>query len=90
MFSFRARWAFLVVFVANAYAAVDVSRTFVLLREGEPLSASAAAELENKVGKKPNDLGNRLRLLSYYAGQQGSSDVEPIRAARAPRYVAHS
>jgi hypothetical protein len=83
MFSFRARWAFLIVFLTNAYAAVDVSRTFVLLRDGEQLSASAAAELESKVGKKPNDLENRLRLLSYYAGQQGSRDVEPIRVARA-------
>ncbi|MFN9457475.1 MAG: energy transducer TonB [Acidobacteriota bacterium] len=69
--------------LAHAYATVDVDRTFALLREGEQLNAAAAAALESKVGRKPNDLENRLRLLSYYAGQQSSSDIDPIRAARA-------
>lgn len=59
-------------------AAVDVGRTFTLLREGEKLSAAAAAELESEVAKKPSDLENRLRLLSYYAGQGAS-----VRDARA-------
>jgi hypothetical protein len=80
---FCARWTLLAVFLANAYAAVDVNRTFELLREGEQLSGSAAAKLEIKLGKKPNDLENRLRLLSYYAGQQDSTELETIRAARA-------
>jgi hypothetical protein len=78
----RAGIAFFLLFLNVAYTEVDVSRTFKLLNEGEQLSASAAADLETKVGKKPHDLENRLCLLSYYAGQQGASNVEAIRAAR--------
>src|ERR1700749_2286191 len=74
--------ALLVISALNAAAAVDVGRTFGLLREGEQLSATAATELESKLDKKPNDLENRLRLLSYYAGQQGSADLQSIRTAR--------
>ncbi|HYS90924.1 MAG TPA: hypothetical protein VEN78_38910, partial [Bradyrhizobium sp.] len=70
MLSLRAVPALFIISAINAGAAVDVSRTFTLLREGERLSATAAVELESKVGKKPNDLEDRLRLLSYYAGQQ--------------------
>lgn len=79
----RAVSALLFISAMDVRAAVDVSRTFTLLREGEQLSSTAAVELENKVGKKPNDLENRLRLLSYYAGQGGSDDAPKIRAARA-------
>src|SRR5690348_15882285 len=79
----RAAPLLFIISAINASAAVDVNRTFTLLREGEQLTATAAVELESKVGKKPNDLENRLRLLSYYAGQQGSDDVQNIRAARA-------
>jgi hypothetical protein len=83
MLSLRAVPALFIISAINAGAAVDVSRTFTLLGEGEQLSATAAVELESKVGKKPSDLENRLRLLSYYAGQQDSDDVQKIRAARA-------
>lgn len=64
-------------------ATVDVSRTFVLLKEGEHLSASDVADIEIKLLRKPNDLEDRLRLLSFYAGQQSASDVEKIRDIRA-------
>ena len=83
MLSLRTVSALLFISAMDVGAAVDVSRTFTLLREGEKLSSTAAIELENKVGKKPNDLENRLRLLSYYAGQGGSDDSQKIRAARA-------
>ena len=36
--------------------AVDVNRTFVLLKEGEQLTASEAADLEAKLNRKPKDL----------------------------------
>ena len=83
MLSLRAVSMLLFISSVDVGAAVDVSRTFTLLREGEQLSSTAVIELENKVGKKPNDLENRLRLLSYYAGQGGSDDALKIRAARA-------
>lgn len=71
------------VFALSASTTVDLNQTFALLREGEQLSAAAVADLESKVNNTPNDLGNRLRLLSYYAGRQGSADSQEIRAARA-------
>jgi hypothetical protein len=42
----RAISALLVVSVIGAAATVDVTRTFMLLREGEQLSATAVAELD--------------------------------------------
>lgn len=83
MFSFRFVLLLILLFSAGSSAAVDLNRTFTLLREGEQLSAATAADLESKVAKKPSDLENRLRLLSYYAGQQGADDVQKIRASRA-------
>ncbi len=70
--------------VLNAvHGAVDLDRTVKLLREGERLSASGAAELESRISKRPNDLENRLRLLSYYAGQSAWGDIASVRTARA-------
>lgn len=75
--------AAMVVFSAVAFgASPDVSQTFTLLREGERLSTEKAAELEKKLAKKANDLEDRLRLLSYYAGQDGSGDAKGIKEAR--------
>ena len=83
MLWFRASLALCVTLLSSAHAAIDIGRTSALLREGERFSASTAAELEAKIGKKPNDLENRLRLLSYYAGLQTSDDIQRIRAVRA-------
>ena len=63
-------------------SAAGLDRTFKLIKEGEQLTAAAAADLEAKVAKRPRDLESRLRLLSYYAGPQDSPEVEAIRAAR--------
>ncbi len=63
-------------------AAVDATGTFALLKEGEQLSAGEAADLEGKVSRKPGDLEDRLRLLSFYARRQDGPDMQAIRTAR--------
>jgi len=87
MLNFSTHCAFWILFLATSYATTDVTQTFMLLREGAQLSASAVAELENKINKKPNDLENRVRLLSYYAGQQNHSDLDLIRKMRAKHVI---
>src|SRR5258708_5010932 len=71
----------LLVSVVSA-AAVDVNRTFALLKEGEQLSTTEAAELEAKLKSKPNDLETRLRLLASYAQRQSGADTQMIRTLR--------
>lgn len=66
----------------RASVPVDVPRTFALLKEGEQLTSERAADLEARIVHKPGDEEDRIRLLSFYAHQQGTEATQSIRAAR--------